>query len=95
LQFERGQTNTPLMTVGGAIIVDSKHQHHHFPFSYTPIQTSHVGKLQMRCLVSGTGVTKSNSNNFTNFYYSEAQNPATEVKMLTSSSEAHFPQTLN
>jgi len=39
----------------------------------------------MRCLVSGTGVTKSNSNNSTNFCYSEAQSPATEVKVLMSS----------
>ena len=83
------------MTVGGARIVHSKHKHHHFPLSYTPIQISHVGKLQMRCLVSGKGVTRSNSSNSTNFCYSEAQGLATEVKMLMSSSEAHFPHNLS
>jgi len=46
------------MTVGGARTVHSKHKHHHCPLSYTPIKISHVGKLQMRCLVSGTGVTE-------------------------------------
>jgi len=29
--FSRGQTNTTLMTVGGARIVHSKHKHHHIP----------------------------------------------------------------
>jgi len=86
LPIHRGQKNTALMTVGGARIVHSKHKHHHFPSSYTPIQISHVSKLQMRCLISGAGVTRSNSNNSTNFCYSEAQSPVTEVKVLMSSS---------
>jgi len=76
----------------GTRIVHSKHKHHHCHLSYTPIQISHIGKFQMRCLVSGTGVTRSNS---TNFCYSEAQSPANEVKVLLSPSEAHFPQNLS
>jgi len=68
------------MTVEGARIVHSKHKHHYCPLSYTPIQISHIGKLQMHCLVSGTGVTRSNSSNSYNFYYSEAQSPAISVK---------------
>jgi len=83
------------MTVGGTRIVHSKHKHHHCPFKLHTIQISHVSKLQMRCLVSGTGVTRSNSNISTNFCYSEAQSPVTEVKVLMSPSEAHFPQNLS
>jgi len=51
ISIQRGQTNIALMTIGGARIVHSKHKHHHCPFSYTPIQTSNGGNLQMRCLV--------------------------------------------
>jgi len=31
IAIQRGQTNTTLMTVGGARIVHSKHKHHHSP----------------------------------------------------------------
>jgi len=34
----------------GREIIHSKHKHHHFPLSYTPIHLRHVIRLQMCCL---------------------------------------------
>jgi len=80
------------MTVEGARIVHSKQNIIIALLSYTPIQISHISKLQMRCQVSGTGVARKQLQRFHKLCYSEAQNPASEVKVLMSSSEVYSPQ---